>query len=42
MSQKRFVQALCERGFDTTRANGKRYIRGLSLRETQQHYPTIL
>lgn len=40
MSQKRFVQALCERGYDTSRSNGKRFIRGLSLKETQQHYPT--
>lgn len=35
MSQKRFVQALKERGFDTKRANGKRYISGLSLRELE-------
>lgn len=35
MSQKRFVQALCERGFDTTRSNGQRYIRGLELRVTE-------
>lgn len=35
MSQKRFVQALKERGFDTTRAGGKRFISGLSLRETE-------
>jgi putative DNA primase/helicase len=35
MSQKRFVQALRERGFDPKRLNGKRYIGGLSLKETE-------
>jgi putative DNA primase/helicase len=33
-SQKRFIQALRERGFDTRRSNGKRYIDGLALKET--------
>ena len=32
MSQKRFVQALKERGFDTKRAGGKRYIGGFNLK----------
>jgi putative DNA primase/helicase len=38
MSQKRFVQALKERGYDTKRVGGKRYISGLSLRETEPSY----
>ncbi len=36
MSQKRFVQALRERGFNTKRSNGKRYIFGLSLKSTDE------
>jgi putative DNA primase/helicase len=35
MSQKRFVQALKERGFDTKRVSGKRYISGLELKATE-------
>jgi putative DNA primase/helicase len=35
ISQKRFVQALCERGYDTKRSSGKRYITGLNLRDTE-------
>jgi len=35
MSQKRFVQALKERGFDPKRYSGKRYIFGLELKSTE-------
>lgn len=38
MSQKRFVQTLVDRGFGTLRSNGKRFIRGLSLRDTEAAY----
>lgn len=38
MSQKRFVQVLKERGFETTRSNGSRYISGLSLKTDEPAY----
>jgi putative DNA primase/helicase len=41
MSQKRFVQALKERGFDTIRSNGKRWIDGLSLKLDDSAPPDI-
>jgi putative DNA primase/helicase len=38
MSQKRFVQALKERGYDTKRSNGQRFISGLELKVSDQPF----